>query len=120
MPIKGGKKVRRNMKRLVGRITGPLTNKALTEVLVIGEGYAAELTPVDTSNLINSRFRTVTDTQTGAVGVVGYTASYAIFVHEGGQKNWKKAGAEDEFLRKGFEENGRAEIEAHVLRSYRI
>lgn len=120
MPVKGGNKVRRNMRRTVGRITGTLTNRAITEILIIGEGYAAELTPVDTSNLINSRFRQVTDTATGAKGVVGYTANYAIFVHEGGPKNWQKAGAEDEFLRKGFEENGRSEIEAHIRRRYRV
>ncbi|MCC4288515.1 hypothetical protein [Vreelandella aquamarina] len=120
MPTRGGRNVRRNFSRTVGRIAGPLTDRIVTEVLIIGEGWAANLTPVDTSNLINSRFRTVTNTATGTVGVVGYTAAYAAAVHDGGPKNWKKAAAEDEFLKKGFERDGRGEIEAHISRSYRV
>ncbi|MDF3917517.1 hypothetical protein P3W43_01465 [Salinicola salarius] len=119
MPIKGGRNVRRNFARTVGRIAGPLTDRVVTEILIIGEGYAVNLTPVDTSNLINSRFRQVTSTTTGTKGVVAYTAEYAAAVHDGGEKNWQKAAAEDEFLAKGFQRDGRADIEAHIRRSYR-
>lgn len=43
---------------------------------------AAEKTPVDTSNLINSRFTNVTDYLGLIEGTVGYTAEYAMAVHE--------------------------------------
>ncbi|WP_110599837.1 MULTISPECIES: hypothetical protein [Salinicola] len=119
MPIRGGRDVRRNFSRTVGRIAGPLTERVVTEILIIGEGYAVNLTPVDTSNLINSRYRQVISTTTGTKGMVAYTAAYAAAVHDGGSKNWQKAAAEDEFLKKGFERDGRADIEAHIKRSYR-
>lgn len=120
MPIRGGKKVRRNTRRLVGRIKGRISEQTMTEILIIGEMYAADLTPVDTSTLINSRYRVIENTITGTKGIVGYTANYAAAVHDGGPKNWQKPGAEDEFLRKGFEERGRSQIAAHVRRRYRL
>ena len=69
MPVRGGNKVRRNMRQTLRQISNDLTPTVVKEILIIGEGYAANLTPVDTSNLINSGFRTVTNTATGAVGV---------------------------------------------------
>lgn len=120
MPIRGGRDVRRNFSRVVGRIAGPLTERVVTEILIIGEGYAVNLTPVDTSNLVNSRFRQVRNSGTGTIGMIGYTAAYAAAVHDGGEKNWQKADAEDEFLKKGFERDGRADIAAHIRRSYRL
>ncbi|WP_252108839.1 MULTISPECIES: hypothetical protein [unclassified Halomonas] len=120
MSVRGGRNVRRNFSRVVSRIAGPLTDRVVTEVLIIGEGYAVNLTPVDTSNLVNSRFRQITNTATGTVGVVVYTAAYAAEVHDAGPKNWKKAAAEDRFLERGFERDGRADIETHLARSYRV
>lgn len=119
MAVKGIKDVNRRFAKLTGRIAGPMTNRAMTEIIIIGEGYAAELTPVDTSNLINSRYRQVTNTATGTKGIVGYTANYALWVHEGGPKNWKKSAASDQFLSKGFE-NANTEIQAHLRRRYRM
>lgn len=130
MPVRGGKTVRRNMRRLVHEIADDLTPTVVKEILIIGEGYAAALTPVDTSNLINSGFRTVTNTATGAVGVVGYTADYAAAVHgmsgklkgepraSGKGDYWSPAG-EPGFLKKGFERDGKTEIEAHIKRRYK-
>ncbi len=146
MPTRGGKIVRRNLRRTVSRIRGPVTNKVITEVLIIGDGYAAALTPVDTSNLINSRYRFVEDSATGTKGVVGYTANYALFVHEAsgklkgqprssvssfttssGQRAFASNNgvfwdpdAEPGFLQKGFERDGKGEIEAHIRTRYRL
>lgn len=118
MPIKGGNNVRRKMARELRNIAGPLTEKVVTEILIIGEGYAVNLTPVDTSNLINSRYRRIQSTATGTIGIIGYTAAYAAAVHEGGPKNWQKASAEDKFLEKGFSRDGKADIAAHIKRRY--
>lgn len=146
MPVHGGKIVRRNLRRTVARIRGPLTDKVLTEVLIIGEGYAAALTPVDTSNLINSRYRQIKNSATGTRGIVGYTADYALYVHEASGKlkgqprssvdefttgsgrraftsndgNFWDPSGEPHFLSKGFDRDGRAEIKAHIRKRYRL
>lgn len=119
MAIKGGNRVRANMSRTLRNIAGPKTNKVVTEILIIGEGYAVNLTPVDTSNLINSRYRRVQNSATGTIGLVGYTANYAAYVHDGGPKNWQKSGAEDLYLKKAFERDGLPDIQAHLRRSYK-
>lgn len=145
MPIRGGNKVRRNMRQTLRQIANDLTPTVVKEVLIIGEGYAAVLTPIDTSNLINSGFRTVTNTATGIVGVVGYTADYAAYVHEASGKlkgeprssvasfsardgrtgfasnkgSFWDPDAEPQFLTKGFERDGLGEIKAHIRQRYK-
>ena len=59
MPTKGLEEVRRNLKATFEEISGPMTEKCITEVLIVGGGYADLLTPVAFSTLINSRFRKV-------------------------------------------------------------
>ena len=116
--VKGVQQTNAALSRLVGKITTTTTHTALTKALMIGRQYATMLTPVDTSNLINSVFLRVDPSATGFTGRVGYTAAYAPFVHDDGPKNWQKPGAEDEFLKKGFERDGRAEITAALRGEY--
>lgn len=145
MAGRGGKNVRRNMGRLVKEIRGRVTERAMTEILITAEGYAARLTPIDTANLINSRYRQVTNTLTGTRGIAGYTAAYALYVHEAsgklkGQprssvqafgtsdgrqafasndgKFWDPRG-EPRFLEKGFEE-AEPEIRGILRRNYKL
>jgi hypothetical protein len=73
----------------------------------------APYVPVDTSTLINSEVRRTSMTPQGPEGVIQYgmdgtnpasgtpVSQYAIFVHEGPQKNWQKPGASNRFLEKG-------------------
>lgn len=63
------------------RIKGPMTERTLTEVLIIGGGYADSMTPVDLGNLLNSRFREVRQLGNKWVARYGYTARYAAAVH---------------------------------------
>ncbi|MDT8895781.1 hypothetical protein RSO41_14075 [Halomonas sp. I1] len=134
MPSRGGRNVRRNMRRLSMKIRGPVTEKAVTEILIIGEGYAVNFTPVDTSHLINSRSRLpVVTGPSGTRGTVVYTAKYAAAVHEApgtlkGQPRPKKNGrsrgnywspnGEPGFLEKGFEE-AKPEIRGILRKNYR-
>jgi hypothetical protein len=91
---------------------------AMTRALIIGQSEAAAITPRHTSVLINSAIRKVDSTDERVVGVAGYTAEYALFVHEAsgklkGQPRPKKGGipqgnywdpsGEPQFLKKGFE-----------------
>lgn len=117
MPVRGVKQVRQNISRLMGEISGPMAERAVTEALIIGGGMATTMTPVDTSLLINSQYRIVKKVGSQVNGQLGYTAAYAAAVHDAkgtlrGQPRdpgdtsrgnfWDPAG-EPEFLRKGFE-----------------
>lgn len=81
MPIRGADRVRQNMAAMFKQIKGPMTERTLTEVLIIGGGYADSMTPVDLGNLLNSRFREVRQVGNKWVARYGYTARYAAAVH---------------------------------------
>jgi len=82
MPLKGVKEAKAATAKLVGRISGDLSERTVTEICIIGQGYASVRTPVDTSLLINSQYRKVTHDSNGYKGRVGYTAEYAAAVHD--------------------------------------
>jgi len=145
MPVKGLEAAKRQTKAIIERIKGPLSERTVTEILIIGAGYASLLTPVDTSLLINSQYRLVENTGNGIKGQVGYTAAYAAAVNAASGKlkgkprahfgvtskgvpfgggtgvgvYWAPAG-EPDFLRKGFERDGKADIAAAVLRGMKL
>jgi hypothetical protein len=137
MPVKGLKEVRQAMKQTFGEIKGPMVEKAITEVLIVAAGYAATMTPIDTSNLINSQYRLIRATGKGVSGFLGYTAAYAAAVHDSpgtllgkgvprdpnnsSRGNvWDKTG-EPGFLAKAFEDpKARADIDAVVARHMQI
>ena len=80
------------------------TARAMTQALIIGASEASVLTPIDTSTLINSQFRDVRKTGDKIVGTVGYTAAYAVPVHDpGNPQNFRRPSAKKEFLKNGFE-----------------
>ena len=79
--------------------------RGMTQALILGASEAAVMTPIDTSTLLNSQFRDVRLEGEKVVGTVGYTADYAEAVHDPKNKqNFRRASAEKEFLRKGFEQ----------------
>lgn len=79
--------------------------RGMTQALILGASEAAALTPIgDTSNLINSQVRDVRIEDGRVVGRAGYTASYAVPVHDPDHpQKFRRAGAQKEFLKKGFE-----------------
>jgi hypothetical protein len=134
MPVKGLKEVRQQLKTTFGKIKGPMVEKALVEVLITAGGFAATMTPIDTSNLINSGYRKITAMNTKVVGVIGYTAAYAAAVHDAkgtllgtntprsttdpSRGNFWDPNAEPEFLKKAFEEpDARAAIDEVMRRN---
>ena len=60
--------------------------RTITAALVLGGSEAAALTPQHTGNLINSRFAYVRQEGGRVVGTTGYTAEYALAVHEASGK----------------------------------
>lgn len=90
----------------------------INDILKGVERYTLQYVPVDTSNLINSRYIRVVETSDGkAAGEFGFGADYAVHVHEGGPKNWQKSGASDMFLWLGAEDFIENELD-DVLRKY--
>ena len=78
--------------------------RGMTQALILGASEASVMTPIDTSTLINSQYRRVVVEDSKVVGTVGYTASYAIPVHDPDTKQrFRRPSAEKEFLKKGFE-----------------
>lgn len=76
----------------------------MNQALILGASEAAALTPIDTSTLLNSQFRDVRPAGSKIVGTVGYTAAYALAVHDpDNPQNFRRASAEKSFLSKGFE-----------------
>jgi hypothetical protein len=93
--------------------------RGMTQALILGASEASAMTPIDTSNLLNSQYRDVQQDGDKIVGRVGYTADYAAAVHDpDNPQRFRRASAEKEFLKKGFE---RAEpsIEAVLAGSIR-
>lgn len=140
MPIKGVVEAKSKTSELVGRIQGELTERTVTEICIIGQGYATVRTPVDTSLLINSQYRVVTKDSTGAHGRVGYTAEYAAAVHaaKGTTKDkdiWRDPwdhsrgyfwdpkgdpGGSPQFLKMAFEVDAGKDIRAAILRGMAV
>lgn len=80
--------------------------RGVTQALILGASEASVMTPVDTSTLLNSQFRSVAKDGSKIVGTVGYTAEYAADVHDPNIKQrFRRSTAQKEFLKRGFEES---------------
>ena len=80
--------------------------RGVTQALILGASEASVMTPVETSTLLKSQFRSVAKDGSKIVGTVGYTAEYAKYVHDPNIKQrFRRSTAEKEFLKKGFEES---------------
>lgn len=82
MPAQGIDRVRRNLKLKLGKVDGEKTADALVAILGEGSFSAAAITPIDTSTLVDSLYSPqISKTSEGTTGHVGYTARYALAVH---------------------------------------
>lgn len=78
--------------------------KGMTQAIQKGVSEAAALTPIASGHLLNSQYRDVRVEDGRVVGRVGYTAAYALPVHDpDNPQKFRRAGAQKEFLKKGFE-----------------
>jgi hypothetical protein len=74
------------------------------KALILGGSEASVLTPIATGTLINSRYNKVESQGTKVVGTTGYTADYALAVHDpDNAQKFRRPSAEKSFLTKGFE-----------------
>ena len=132
MAIKGMAQVRTNLRKQLTLAIPSDAEKAMHVATSIIGGYASLMTPVDTSNLINSQYRIVKNTGTKVVAAIGYTAKYAAAVHANpgtlrgkgiirpsGRGNYWDPDAEPQFLSKAGDDN-LSEIDQAVERAMKL
>ncbi len=86
MSVENLDSVMAKIRALNGQLSGDRLEAALTEMSDKTIEYAAIITPIKTSNLLNSRYRRVYKDGSKMIGEVGYTANYALYVHEAPEK----------------------------------
>lgn len=127
--LMGLKQAQQNLNRIVDEISSQKIVTALTSASIIITTEAASMTPIDTSTLINSQYRTIDVNGTRVTGRIGYSANYALYVHNAsgklkGQPRANGNGAywgpngESKFLDKAVE-NTRSMVDAAIMREMR-
>ncbi|WP_312999637.1 HK97 gp10 family phage protein [Leclercia sp.] len=77
----GVKQAQAKLDAIVGEIQSRNVVAAITAASIIISTEAASMTPVATSTLINSQYRAIDINGTRVTGKIGYSASYALYVH---------------------------------------
>ncbi|MGG4623972.1 HK97 gp10 family phage protein [Serratia odorifera] len=118
--VKGVRQAKENLNRLIGDIQGRKAVRAIQSALLIGGAQAALYTPIDTSTLINSQYRELSINGTKLTGRVGYSANYAVYVHDPNvPQTFRRATAQKEFLTKGFEDT-KAQIDRVIKKEMQL
>jgi hypothetical protein len=82
MPVTGIDQVRGRFKLLMEQAQGEKTERAITEMLILGGQYSSELTPYQEGNLLRTQGRKVWPTTEGMSGAVYYGFKYAGYIHD--------------------------------------
>ncbi|KGB01031.1 hypothetical protein DR73_534 [Enterobacteriaceae bacterium ATCC 29904] len=118
--IRGISQAKANLDRFIDDVQGRRAIRAIQSALIIGGAQAALYTPIDTSTLINSQYREVSASGTRLTGRVGYTANYAVYVHDPNiPQNFRRSTARKEFLTKGFEDT-KSQIDAVIKKELSV
>ena len=79
--MRGIQQAIKRTQQIVGEITGEKAVSAIKAANYIIRTESASMTPVATSALINSQYDTVEVNGTRITGKIGYSANYALYVH---------------------------------------
>lgn len=90
-------RIERNLTRRINSIDNRARSGIRAATLHV-KSKMLPITPVDTGNLRNSAFTRIEDDGGEPVGVVGFTAAYAPFVHECVECEFQAPRAEPRFL----------------------
>ena len=113
MPLKGVGKVKRQLNSLQD-VAKPAA-KTMQSWLVLVGTEAAIGTPIDTSTLINSQFKSQETMTTLVKGIIGYSANYAIYTHNTKYPmNFRRSTARKEYLLLAIQET--ESVRATMLR----
>jgi hypothetical protein len=114
--VKGIQQAIAGLNSLVNDINTRKIVRAMQSALIIGGSQAALYTPIDTSTLINSQFRDIEFRGTRLTGRIGYSANYAVYVHDPKiRQTFRRSTAQKEFLKKGFEDTKKS-IDSAVMK----
>ncbi|NCI06365.1 HK97 gp10 family phage protein [Cronobacter sakazakii] len=103
--VRGVAQAKANLDAIIADVQGRKVVRAIQSAMLIGSTQAALYTPIDTSTLLNSQFRELNANGTRVTGRVGYSANYAVYVHDPAvQQTFRRVTARKEFLTKGFED----------------
>jgi hypothetical protein len=118
--VKGVEQAKNNLNKMIDDVVGRKAVRAMQTALLIGGSQAALYTPIDTSTLINSQYREIDVKGTRITGRVGYSANYAIFVHDPNVPQvFRRSTAQKEFLTKGFEDT-KQQIDAVIKKEMQL
>lgn len=124
--VKGMDQAQRNMDKFIDDVVNVRMVRATHAALMIFGAEAAAITPIDTSTLINSIYRDVNVNGLRVTGRVGYSANYALYVHQSSGKlkgrprpkgrgmYWGPSG-QPQFLNVGVE-RGMPDAEAAIIK----
>ncbi|HDG1691814.1 TPA: HK97 gp10 family phage protein [Kluyvera georgiana] len=114
--VRGIREAKANLNRIIKDVQGRKVVRALQSAMIIGSSQAALYTPIDTSTLLNSQYREINTSGTRVTGRVGYSANYAVYVHDPDVLQvFRRSTAQKEFLTKGFEDT-RSQIDTTILK----
>ncbi|CEJ64127.1 MULTISPECIES: hypothetical protein [Citrobacter] len=114
--VRGIREAKANLNRIIQDVRGRKVVRALQSAMIIGSSQAALYTPIDTSTLLNSQYREINTSGTLVTGRVGYSANYAVYVHDPDVPQvFRRSTAQKEFLTEGFEDT-RSQIDAVILK----
>lgn len=84
--VKGMAEAKRGLEAIINDVKGRKIVRGIRASLMLVGTEAAVMTPIDTSNLINSQYQDVNLLGTKVVGTIGYSAEYAAYVHDASGK----------------------------------
>ncbi|HII3771051.1 HK97 gp10 family phage protein [Pasteurella multocida] len=102
---RGFSQVRKKLYAHLGEVRSKKMTRAATRIVTIIGIRSALYTPIDTSTLINSQFKEISVKDSVVSGRVGYSAEYAVFVHDPKVKQkFKRPTARKEFLKQAVDD----------------
>lgn len=112
--VRGISQAKSNLDKFISTVQGKKAARAIQSAIMIGSTQASLYTPIDTSTLLNSQYRELSVNGTMITGRVGYTANYAVYVHDPNvPQTFRRSTAQKEFLTKGFADS-RSDIDAAI------
>lgn len=118
--VRGVDQAKANLDAIIADVQGRKVVRAIQSAMLIGSTQASLYTPIDTSTLLNSQFRELNANGTRVTGRVGYSANYAVYVHDPAvQQTFRRVTARKEFLTKGFEDS-REQIDAAMRQELQL
>ncbi|RXG04101.1 MULTISPECIES: HK97 gp10 family phage protein [unclassified Enterobacter] len=118
--VRGVKQSKAGLNRIINDVRERNLVRGMHAALIIGADRAALYTPINISTLINSQYREVEVRGVVVTGRVGYSANYAVYVHDPNvPQTFRRATAKKEFLTLGMNET-RNQMQAALLRELSV